>query len=431
MDADDDRSYRPRWLRFAPFLGRPPALTRRQWRVLGLVSIVSFFEQYDVYLFSLNLKQIQADLGIAESSLGLLGGLVRAGALLALPVTLAADRLGRRRILLFTILAYTLCTGATAFAPNASSFVVFQFLARIFAAAEAVIAIVVIAEEFDTEHRGWGIGALGALHACGAGAAGIAFGFVNVLPFGWRALYAIGLVPLLLVAYLRRTLPETTRFDALAKERSGVRPSPPLEPVVDLVRHYPGRVAMMVAAVLAIEIAMGPAVFFAPKFLQDVHGWSPAQVAAMNIGGGFFAIIGNPLAGWLSDRRGRRPVTTLFTLGVLLAIVCFYWLAGPVAPPFWIALIFGVMGTQVTLAAYGAEMFPTGVRSTASGIREVCKTGGAVTGLALVSMLYGVAGSSWTAIGLLCAVGALAPLIVLVFFPETSGRRLEEIAPER
>jgi hypothetical protein len=49
----DDRSYRPRWLRFAPFLGRPPALTRRQWSVLGLVSIVSLFEQYDVYLFSL------------------------------------------------------------------------------------------------------------------------------------------------------------------------------------------------------------------------------------------------------------------------------------------------------------------------------------------------------------------------------------------
>jgi len=88
------------------------------------------------------------------------------------------------------------------------------------------------------------------------------------------------------------------------------------------------------------------------------------------------------------------------------------------------------MGTQVTLAAYGAEMFPTGMRSTASGMREVCKTGGAVTGLALVSALYGVVGSSWTAIALLCTVGALAPLIVLVFFPETAGRRLEEIAPE-
>jgi putative MFS transporter len=430
LRADDDRGYRPGWLRLAPFLGRPPALTRRQWRVLGLVSIVSLFEQYDVYLLSLNLKQIQADLGIDEARLGLLGGLVRAGALFALPVTLAADRLGRRRILLFTILGYTLTTGATAFAPDAATFVALQFLSRIFAAAETVIAIVVVAEEFDAGHRGWGIGALGALHACGAGVAGLAFAFVDVLPYGWRALYLIGLAPLLVVAYLRRALPETQRFDAFVRERGEFRAAPPLAPALDLVRRHPRRIAMLALAVVAIEIAMGPAVFFAPKFLQDVHGWSPAAVAALSLGGGVFAIVGNPVAGWLSDRRGRRPVTALFTAGVVLAILAFYALAGAFAPPFWIALIFGLMGTQVTLAAYGAELFPTGVRSTASGVREFCKTGGAVAGLALVSALYGVAGSNWTAIAMLCAVGALAPLVVLFSFPETAGRRLEEIAPE-
>jgi MFS family permease len=428
---DDDRSYRPRWLRLVPFLGRPPALTRRQWRVLGLVSIVSLFEQYDVYLFSLNLKQIQADLAIPEEDLGLLGSLVRLGALFALPVTLAADRLGRRRILLFTILGYTLCTGATAFAPNAATFVVFQFLARVFAAAESVIAIVVIAEEFDAESRGWGIGALGALHACGAGAAALAFGFVDALPFGWRALYAAGLAPLLVVAYLRRTLPETGRFDALARaERAELRATPPLAPAVELVHRHPGRLAMLACAVIAVEIAMGPATFFAPKYLQDALGWTPGRVALMNFTGGFIAIIGNPVAGWLSDRRGRRPVTVAFTAGVIAVIACFYTLSGPFVPFLWIGLIFTLMGTQVTLGAYGAEMFPTGVRSTASGVRELCKTAGAVTGLALVSVLYSVAGSNWTAIALLCVVGALSPLIVLAFFPETAGRQLEEIAEE-
>lgn len=435
MQVEDDRSYRPRWLRLAPFLGRPPALTRRQWRVLGLVSIVSLFEQYDVYLFSLNLKQIQADLGIAEAQLGLLGSLVRAGALFALPLTLAADRLGRRRVLLFTILGYTLCTGATAFAANATSFVTFQFLARIFAAAETVIAIVVVAEEFDAEHRGWGIGALGALNACGAGLAGLGFALVNVLPFGWRALYAIGLVPLLLVAFLRRTLPETQRFDLLARARrveSGASAlGSALAPARDLLRRHPRRVAVLALAVVAGEIAMGPAVFFAPKFLQDAHGWSPAQVALLNFGGGFFAIIGNPVAGWLSDRRGRRPVATAFTFGVAAAIASFYSVTSVFGPALWVALIFGLMGTQVTLGAYGAELFPTAVRSTASGVREFCKTGGAVTGLALVSLLFSLTGSNWLAITLLCGVAALSPLVIWRAFPETAGRPLEEIAPER
>src|SRR5262245_19233180 len=116
---DPERAYRPLWLRFAPFLGRPPALTRRQWRVLGVVAAVSFFEQYDLYLFSLALKQMQAGLQIPESVLGFLGSIVRFGALPAFFVALLADRIGRRRVLLFTVLAYTLCTGLTAFAPDA------------------------------------------------------------------------------------------------------------------------------------------------------------------------------------------------------------------------------------------------------------------------------------------------------------------------
>ena len=79
-----------------PFSGGPPPCTRRQWRVLGLVAMASFFEMYDLYLFALTLKQIQADLAIPEASLGVLGSLVRFGALPACIVALVADRVGRR-----------------------------------------------------------------------------------------------------------------------------------------------------------------------------------------------------------------------------------------------------------------------------------------------------------------------------------------------
>ncbi len=119
---------RPFWYRFAWFLGRPPELTTRQWRILGLVAAVSFFETYDMFLFSLNLKQIQADLAIAEADLGLLGSVVRAGALFSILLALAADRVGRRRMLLITIVAYTVLTGLTALSPNAQTFVVLHFL---------------------------------------------------------------------------------------------------------------------------------------------------------------------------------------------------------------------------------------------------------------------------------------------------------------
>jgi MFS family permease len=429
--AERDPRYRPAWFRFTPFLGRPPLLTRRQWNVLGLVSLVSLFEQYDVYLFALNLAHIQRELGIPEAQLGLLGGVVRAGALGAVLVTLAADRLGRRRLLLFTVLAYTLLTGLTAFSPNVTWFVVCQTLARVFAAAETLIAVVVIAEEFDPQHRGWGIGALGAITACGAGLAALMFGFVDVLPGGWRALYLVGLLPLLALAWWRRSMPETDRFLALERERgAALRATPALEPFAALFRSYPRRLLALGAAVFVVGFAIAPASFFAPKYLQDVHGWSPGWVAALNFGGGAFAIIGNPLAGHLSDRFGRRPVTALFALVAALAVIGFFASGGLVLAPLWVLLIFGGMGTEVTLAAYGAELFPTSNRSTASGVRAFALTVGLVLGLAAVSALYPLLGSNWSA---LLALGALAPLVAAVVwfgFPETSGRALEEIAPE-
>src|SRR4051812_34229977 len=150
---DEDRSYRPRWLWVTPYLGKAPPLTRRQWRVLSLIAFVTMFDQYDLGLFSLALKQIQADLSIPEAQLGQLGALVRLGALPALILTVFADHLGRRRVLVWSIAAYTLLTGATAFSPNATTFVALQFLARTFAVTEVSLAFVVIAEELDPEHR--------------------------------------------------------------------------------------------------------------------------------------------------------------------------------------------------------------------------------------------------------------------------------------
>ncbi len=427
-----DPRYRPSWFRFTPFLGRPPLLSRRQWNVLGLVSLVSLFEQYDVYLFSLNLAHIQRELGIDEGQLGLLGGLVRAGALGAVLVTLAADRFGRRRMLLVTVLAYTLLTGATAFAPSAEWFVACQFLSRIFAAAEGLIAVVVIAEEFDAEHRGWGIGALGAITACGAGLAAVLFGFVNLLPGGWRSLYLVGLGPLLALAWWRRSMPETGRFLALERERgAALRATPALAPFAALLRSYPRRLLVMAGAVLLIGLATAPASFFAPKYLQDVHGWSPAWVAALNFGGGFFAIIGNPVAGRLSDRFGRRPVTAIFAVVAALSAIAFYAGAGLALAPLWVLMIFGSMGSDVTLAAYGAELFPTSQRSTASGARSFAGTLGIVAGLGAVSLLFGALGSNRTAVMALGAVALGTAVLVWFGFPETSGRALEEIAPER
>lgn len=422
----------PRWLQFAPFLGKPPALTKHQWRVIGLIGIVSLFDQYDLTLFSLALKQIQADLLIPEHQLGELGALVRLGALPAFLVGIVADRIGRRRVLLVTIVAYTALTGATALSQSAATFVALQFFARMFAVAELMLAYVVITEELDPEHRGWGIGALTALAACGSGLALSLFGLIEVLPFGWRSLYLIGLLPLGLIAWLRRSLPETRRFETQrALAPSGRAVAEILRPVVNLARMYPGRLVAIGVVIFLLNFSENAAGFFGPKYLQEEHGWAPWQYSLMGVAGGFIGIFGGAFAGRLSDRYGRRRIAAIFLVANPLLILGFYHAFGWALVPLWIGMIFSGMAAGVVIAAFGNELFPTSYRSTASGARVIIGTLAGSLGLATESVLYGITGSHWDAISILVIGALLTPFVVLVFFPETSGRELEAISPEK
>ena len=154
-------------------------------------------------------------------------------------------------------------------------FVVLQFFVRTFAVAESLLAVVVIAEEFGPDVRGWAIGAFAAIQSTGAGLAALLFAPVGRLENGWRRLYLVGLGPLLLLAYWRRSLPETARFEAYHKQQTGKAESV-FQPIVNLMRMYPSRLLAIATVLLVVAIAEEN--FFGPKYLQDVHGCTPRAV---------------------------------------------------------------------------------------------------------------------------------------------------------
>ena len=218
----DERVGRPWWTYAVPYPGAMPDLSRKQWSIMGLLAAAELFDHYDVGIMSLALSKIQIGLAIPEAEIAQVVAIVRLGMLPAFALTMMADRMGRRRLLLATILGFTICTGATALVRDTTDFMVLQFLARVFIAGETMLAVVVLAEELNAGDRGFGIGLLGALGALGHGLAAIVFGFVEFLPFGWRALYAVGVIPLLFLAWFRRGLPETQRLRLL--QQFDVRP---------------------------------------------------------------------------------------------------------------------------------------------------------------------------------------------------------------
>jgi putative MFS transporter len=417
--------------RAEPGPSRFPRLEADEKRLLWLLGGASFFNQYDQGLLSLLLVQIQADLAIPEAQLGFIGSAVRLGTLPAIAWMLLADRIGRRRVLLVTICGYTLFTAATAFAPSHHSLVAFQCLARMFMAAEFMLALVVVVEEFRPSHRGFGIGVLGTLAALGRGLGMILFGFVDVMPLGWRGLYLVGIVPLLLIAMFRRRLPETERFKRLHEmRRDPGSPAAWLRPLRELVQHAPGRVLAVVTVGFLWSFSNGPVDFFLPKYLQDSFGWTPARFAQVAILGGALGLSGQLLAGWASDRVGRKPVLLLFLVLEPVAAIALYAGLGHIVFPLYVTWVFASVANDVVGRTYQGELFPTSHRATASGVVAIVATLGAVLGLACEGLLFGALGSHWTPVRLIATAGILMPLVVWIAYPETSRRGLEEISPE-
>ena len=202
-------------------LGRVPAdVGSRELRILGFVTFALLFEHYDTSLLSNALKFIKEELQIAESDLGLFQMMIRLGALPAFLIVPFVDRLGRRRLFLASLIGMSLGTVLTAFAQNAAQFVGCQMITRTFVLTASAVAVVIVAEELPASARGWGIGMLAAVSAVGHGLGAAAFGAIEALPYGWRALYLFGVLPLLLLPLFRRGIQETGRFQSHRKERN-------------------------------------------------------------------------------------------------------------------------------------------------------------------------------------------------------------------
>ena len=423
---NDSAPARFRWL--PPGL-RPPATAPMDWRqerTILLVGAAALFAGYDQNVFGLAIPQIQAELHIPENQVGLTVAYFRIAAIFAMLLAASADIVGRRQLLLITLFGQAAFTLLTAFMPNYATFVGAQFLTRLFGYAEEMLCFVVIAEVVAANARGWANGTLTAMYYFGGGVASLVFAAVNLLPYGWRAIYVIGALPLFMVAYLRRQLPETERF--AAQETVTSKGTAALKLVRDIARQYPRRVALIVVAASAFGFAISPATVLAQKYLQDAYHYSPGEVTMLLIPGGLIGLALAILAGRLSDRVGRKPMA--FTI-VAMAGVCFFFfyngVPGWAIPPLWIMAFFCFFSGDVLVAGFALEIVPTQYRATVSGLRYLVEIGFGAVALALEGVLYDHFGSHSAAIQCLLAAIPIT-LLAILFLPEPAGRTLEEMA---
>ena len=402
---------------------KPAPYSSYQRRLLGFLSVASFFEGYDFFALTQILPNLRADLQVGIAGGGLLVGFINVGTILAFILARKADRWGRKPVLTATIAGYTIFTFLSGLAPNVYVFAVLQMVARIFLIAEWATSMVIAAEEFPAQGRGTALGVVSA--AAGFGAI-VCAGVVPLLlktSYGWRSVYFVSIVPLVLLAIARSGLKETHRF-------SEQKPNSEEENLFSIwATSFRKRMLQLAVIWFLTYVCTQNAVTFWKEFAVAERHLSDAQVGnAVKLS----ALASMPLAfaaGKLLDVVGRKVGATLIYTSTIGGVIGAYTAHGVTA--LTVSLVFAVLGVNTVLTvlnAFTTELFPTRYRGSAFAWSNnvIGRIGYCLSPVAVGALIprFG-----W---GLTLAATTAFPLLALVLIwftlPETRGRELEESA---
>lgn len=400
---------------------------RRYLRLLlFLLATATFFEGYDAAIAGVVLNDLAKEFRVGTGELAWVILVVGSGAFGALFITALGDRIGRRPILIATTLGYALFTGLTATAANPRVFVVYQFLARAFLVSELGVALTMVAEEFPPERRGRAVAILTAFGGLGVVVLAVLYRFFAPTELGWRGLYLVGVIPLLLVGLLRFKLRETSAW--LEVRREGIVPKRvPYRAV--LTGPHRREVVLISAVYFFAHLGMIAAIAWFTLFAQQERNFSPGDVSTFLSTGYPLGISGYFVAGWLLDKIGRRRTGVLFMLlGMVVGIGLFQATSKEQMFVFLVLSVFFGLGVTPVLGAITPELFPTEIRATAvATARSVFGTLGAMLGPFIAGHLgdrsYGPVGNIGDSVSLMLLAYVPAALLLLRL-PETTGRDL-------
>ncbi len=364
------------------------------------------------------------DVGISRSF-----GWISIGALGTYGLARWADRTGRRRVLLWTMLLMApLCIG-TALASGLTAFIVVQVFVQALKGLLAILVPVMVTETLSTEARARGQGWVGLAGSLGGGGGLLLMAGSENLPGTWRWVWGAAALVVIAVPFLRRVLPESRHFEraAAAGETESAK-----------VRHLVSpRYRRRTLAVLAVS-GLFPMVIAATQswliyFPVQHLGLPPLAATAVVIVGGAMALPGFPIGGHLSEVWGRRPTFLVTSVLYFGATWGFYHVTQdfPVHPalglvPGMAAMSFCSSAAAVPMRAAATELFPTALRATLSGGAAIAVAVGQISAYFATSALSAWLGGLPTAASLLALGMPTAGLIFFLALPETRGRPIED-----
>ena len=428
------------------------SLTKSQWRALAATNLGWLFDGYETYALLLTVGPAMHSLLEASqySQIPAYAGTIVAITLLGWGIGgvcggVLADYIGRKRTMIYAILAYSLLTGLTALSFSWLSFALMRFLVGIAIGSEWATGSSMMAELWPDEARGKGAG----LMQCGLGIGFFLASFVWLFvsgfgPEAWRYMFLLGILPALLTVWMRTSIDESAvwqetdarRREARARRDSGAELTAEEKglnrfTVADLFAEPETRRRTILVFLMSLTttLAWWGISSWVPPYIASVAAksglpgaqWASYAGMAYNFG----AILGYASLGFLADRFGRKPVTMFyFAAAFVVTPVLFLW-----TQDLSLLLVAAAVNAFFTLGQYSwmpvwlPELFPT--RSRATGLaftfnapRFVAFLGPLFAGTLIVS--FGGYSHAAMVISCIYALGFCAA----PFLPETRGKPL-------
>ncbi|MET9432331.1 MFS transporter [Streptomyces sp. NPDC003036] len=381
-------------------------------------------DSYDFFTLPLSMVAISAYFSLTSGQTGLLTTVTLVvSALGGVLAGILADRIGRVKALMITVVTYALFTVLCGFAPNYETLLVFRALQGVGFGGEWAVGAILVAEYASAKHRGRTLGGIQSAWAAGWALAVIVYTLVFHFldpDTAWRVMFWTGALPALLVIWIRRNVEDAPHV-AQVREASRERGSFTAIFRAGLLR------TTLFAMLLSTGVQGGyyTLATWVPTYLKDDRGLTVIGT------GGYLtflisgAFLGYLTGGYLTDRLGRKRNIVIFAVLSALCILAYtnipsgadgllLVLGFPLG--FCMSAIFSGFGSFL------AELYPTAVRGTGQGFTY--NTGRAVG--AFFPTLVGFLADSWGVGGALVfgAVGYGIAVLALLGLPETRGREL-------
>lgn len=400
-------------------MNKQPAVTPR--KLLAIAGMGWLFDAMDVGILSFIIAALHADWNLTPDQMKWIGSVNSIGmAAGAFVFGMLADRIGRKKVFMITLLLFSVGSGISAFATGLTFFLILRFLIGMGLGGELPVASTLVSEASAPEKRGRIIVLLESFWAAGWLLAAVISYFV-IPAFGWQAALLLTALAAFYALYLRRSLPESPAHQALPQKKSirGQAGSVWAKPYI--------RPTVMLSVVWFCVVFSYYGMFLWLPSVMLMKGFSMIQsfeyVLLMTLAQlpGYFS------AAWLIEKAGRKRILVIYLIGTA-GSAYFFGTADSLGLLLTAGMLlsFFNLGAWGVLYAYTPEQYPAAIRATGSGTTAAVGRIGGIFGPLLVGTLA-ARNVSFTAIfAVFCAAILIAVITILILGKETKQTELAQ-----